>query len=198
MSCDVGKEWKRSGFPMRETIQNANGKQFHAVSLSGGKDSTAMLLLMIERDMPIDMVLSADTGMEFPEMYEHLAKLDEHLFRERGIHINPHGKMTVKQLAAKDKGLQSIEVTDQNIGSFNRIARKYGIDFAPFKVKGEKRYMVFFKAPDADAMTAAFKEYTAKQVRKAERPSVLEKLQHFKSLIQAAVVDRAKRKELER
>ena len=46
-----------------------------------------MLLLMIERDMPIDMVLSADTGMEFPEMYEHLAKLDEHLFRERGIHI---------------------------------------------------------------------------------------------------------------
>ena len=33
------------------------------------------------------MVLSADTGMEFPEMYEHLAKLDEHLFRERGIHI---------------------------------------------------------------------------------------------------------------
>ena len=87
MSCDVGKEWKRSGFPMRETIQNANGKQFHAVSLSGGKDSTAMLLLMIERDMPIDMVLSADTGMEFPEMYEHLAKLDEHLFRERGIHI---------------------------------------------------------------------------------------------------------------
>ena len=57
---------------MRETIQNANGKQFHAVSLSGGKDSTAMLLLMIERDMPIDIVLSADTGMEFPEMYEHL------------------------------------------------------------------------------------------------------------------------------
>ena len=72
---------------MRETIQNANGKQFHAVSLSGGKDSTAMLLSMIEQDMPIDMVLSADTGMEFPEMYEHLAKLDEHLFRERGIHI---------------------------------------------------------------------------------------------------------------
>ena len=33
------------------------------------------------------MVLSADTGMEFPGMYEHLAKLDEHLFRERGIHI---------------------------------------------------------------------------------------------------------------
>ncbi len=46
-----------------------------------------MLLLMIERDMPIDMVLYADTGMEFPEMYEHLAKLDAYLFEKRGIHI---------------------------------------------------------------------------------------------------------------
>ena len=61
--------------------------QFHAVSLSGGKDSSAMLLLMIERGMPIDLVLHADTGMEFPEMYEHLQKLDEHLYQERGLHI---------------------------------------------------------------------------------------------------------------
>ena len=126
------------------------------------------------------------------EFRKAVAKLLEQLKSGHQKHqyskANPHGKMTVKQLAAKDKGLQSIEVTDQNIGSFNRIARKYGIDFAPFKVKGEKRYMVFFKAPDADAMTAAFKEYTAKQVRKAERPSVLEKLQHFKSLIVAGGV----------
>lgn len=60
---------------------------YHAVSLSGGKDSTAMLLLMIERGMPIDAVLSADTGMEFPEMYVHLQKLDDYLYRERGLHI---------------------------------------------------------------------------------------------------------------
>lgn len=60
---------------------------FHAVSLSGGKDSTAMLLLMIEKGMPIDMVLYADTGMEFPEMYAHIAKVDAYLFARRGIHI---------------------------------------------------------------------------------------------------------------
>lgn len=46
-----------------------------------------MLLLMIERGMPIDAVLTADTGMEFPEMYEHLDRLDQHLYRERGIHL---------------------------------------------------------------------------------------------------------------
>lgn len=70
-------------------------KEYHAVSLSGGKDSTAMLLLMIEKGMPIDIVLTADTGMEFPEMYEHLEKVDGYLYRQRGLHIttlrNPKG-----------------------------------------------------------------------------------------------------------
>lgn len=46
-----------------------------------------MLLLMIERGMPIDAVITADTGMEFPEMYDHLDKLDGYLYRERGIHL---------------------------------------------------------------------------------------------------------------
>lgn len=61
--------------------------EYHAVSLSGGKDSTALLLMMIEKGMPIDVVVCADPGMEFPEMYEHLAKVDELLFRERGLHV---------------------------------------------------------------------------------------------------------------
>lgn len=109
-----------------------------------------------------------------------------------------HGKMTVKELAAKDKGMQSIEVNDSSIGSFNRVARKYGIDFAPFKVKGEDRYMVFFKAPDADAMTAAFTEYTQKQVKKASRTSILQKLELFKSQIKQPSKEKIRHKEPER
>ena len=70
---------------MRENKQPQG--YFHAVSLSGGKDSSYLLLRMIERGMPIDAVLSADTGMEFPEMYDHLEKMDGLLHRERGIHI---------------------------------------------------------------------------------------------------------------
>ena len=69
------------------TKTSGNENFYHAVSLSGGKDSSALLLLMIEKGMPIDAVISADTGMEFPEMYNHLAKLDDLLYRERGIHI---------------------------------------------------------------------------------------------------------------
>ena len=60
---------------------------YSAVSLSGGKDSSCLLILMIEKGLPINCVLYADTGMEFPEMEAHIAKLDDFLFRERGLHI---------------------------------------------------------------------------------------------------------------
>ena len=46
-----------------------------------------MLLLMLEAGMPIDCVITADTGMEFPEMYQHWDKIDQVLYQERGIHL---------------------------------------------------------------------------------------------------------------
>lgn len=109
-----------------------------------------------------------------------------------------HGQMTVKELAAKDKGMQSIEVNDSNIGSFTRIARKYGIDFAPYKVKGEKKYLIFFKAPDTDAMMAAFTEYTQKEVRKASRPSIRQRLAELAAAIVRPKKDKTRHKEPER
>ena len=69
------------------TEKQENTNNFCSISLSGGKDSTAMFLLMLEKDMPIDCVLYADTTMEFPEMEAHIAKLDDLLYRERGIHL---------------------------------------------------------------------------------------------------------------
>lgn len=50
--------------------------EHHIVSLSGGKDSTAMLLMMIERGIRVDEVVFADTGMDFPAMYDHLEKVE--------------------------------------------------------------------------------------------------------------------------
>lgn len=49
----------------------------HLVSLSGGKDSTAMLLLMLEKGMRVDRIVFFDTGIEFPAMYDHLNALQE-------------------------------------------------------------------------------------------------------------------------
>lgn len=50
----------------------------YVVSLSGGKDSTALLLRLLEEKMPVDDILFSDTGLEFPQMYEHLEKLEQY------------------------------------------------------------------------------------------------------------------------
>lgn len=57
-------------------------QDLHVVSLSGGKDSTAMLLRMLEEGMRADIILFCDTGLEFPEMYRHLEKLEHYTGRE--------------------------------------------------------------------------------------------------------------------
>ena len=54
-------------------------KKLYMVSLSDGKDSTAMLLRLIEEKRPIDLILFCDTGLEFPQMYDHLKKLEQYI-----------------------------------------------------------------------------------------------------------------------
>ena len=111
----------------------------------------------------------------------------------------PYGKQTVKQLIGQNAGVSNIEVTDSNIKSFERVARKYGVDFALKKDATVRppKFLVFFKARDADALTAAFQEFTAKTVRKAERPSILAQLRKFKELLKNSVIDKEKRREQE-
>ena len=146
--------------------------------------------------------------------------------RSRDAPVTPHGKQTVKQLIGQNQGISNIEITDPSIKEFEKIARKYGVDYAvkkadpsikefekiarkygvDYAVKKDRsssppKYLIFFKGRDADALTAAFTEYTSKKVKKAEkteRPSVLAKLSQFKEMVKNAVVDRTKRKELER
>lgn len=56
--------------------------KLHVVSFSGGKDSTALLLGMLEREMPVDIILFCDTGLEFPHMYEHIDKVEKNIGRK--------------------------------------------------------------------------------------------------------------------
>ena len=123
--------------------------------------------------------------------------------RSRDSPVTPKGKQTVKQLIGQNQGVSNIEINDPSIRDFERIVRKYGVDYAVKKDRSASppKYLIFFKARDADALTAAFTEYTGKKVKKAEkteRPSVLAKLAQFKELLKNTVVDRSRRKELER
>lgn len=91
------------------------------------------------------------------------------------------GKQTIKQLNAQGVQLSNIKITDENIKSFDRVARKYGIDYSLKKEVGADppKYLVFFKAKDVDVMTAAFREYAGVELKKkqAKKPSVRKKLQ---------------------
>ena len=138
------------------------------------------------------------TKLTEQELKKALVKLLQHwkTHQQKG----PHGKMTVKQLAAQNRGLQSVEVTDQNIGSFKKIARKYGIDFALKKDATESppRYLVFFKGRDADVLTAAFKEFSAKKLTQEKKPSIRKLLSTLKEAAQGRNAERAKVKNKDR
>lgn len=54
----------------------------HIVSFSGGKDSTAMLLRMIEENQHIDDIIFVDTGLEFPELYYHIEQVEKYINRK--------------------------------------------------------------------------------------------------------------------
>ena len=89
------------------------------------------------------------------------------------------GKQSVKHLVRQGAGVSNIEITDGNIKSFEKCARKYSIDFSLKKDTSisPPRYFVFFKAKDVDVMTAAFKEYTGKSLNKSKKPSIRKKLE---------------------
>ena len=114
--------------------------------------------------------------------------------------VKHRGKQSVKQLVGQDQGVINIEITDRNIKDFERIARKYGVDFALKKDKtGDiPKYLVFFKARDSDALTAAFKEFTNKVVKRKEKPSIRARLTQLRRNLKNPAADKTRRKEPER
>lgn len=59
----------------------------HIVSFSGGKDSTAMLLRMLEENIQVDEILFCDTGKDFPDMLEHISKVAHYIWYRYGKNI---------------------------------------------------------------------------------------------------------------
>ena len=60
---------------------------------------------------------------------------------------------------------------------------------------GIPKYLVFFKARDADALTAAFTEYTSKNEKNREKPSVIKLLRSLKIADPTRDVSKVRNKE---
>ena len=117
--------------------------------------------------------------------------------KAKKVNVHPKGKQSVKQLTRQGQGVNTMEIDDANLRQFERIARKYGVDYAVRRDTSADtpRFLVFFKGRDADAIMAALKEFSSAKERKNERPSLLQRLRELAPIPGA---QKKKKKELER
>ena len=77
----------------------------------------------------------------------------------------PHGTQTVRQLMGHGAATNSIEVESPK--DFDRVARKWNVDYAFYKT-GPDKYLLFFKSGQADAITACFSEYSRRVMKRSK------------------------------
>lgn len=77
----------------------------------------------------------------------------------------PHGKQTVRQLMGHGATTNSIEVESPK--DFDRVARRWNVDYAFYKT-GPDKYLLFFKAGQADAITACFERYSRRLLEQSK------------------------------
>ena len=84
-------------------------KEMILVSFGGGKDSTAMLIEMVRRNIYADVILFADTGAERPNTYEHIKNFSHWLVDRGHMPIMTVGQnKTLEQDCLDRKALPSI------------------------------------------------------------------------------------------
>ena len=105
----------------------------------------------------------------------------KHIYSAKQSHNDQsHGRQSLRKLMKDGSQISNIEITDDNIRSFERVARKYNIAYSLKKDVSvdPPRFLVFFKAKDVDIMTAAFKEYTGLSLNKdKERLPIRQRLE---------------------
>lgn len=135
-------------------MQDEVNEKIVSLCITGGKISARILK---------NAMLKALAKMEQETRRAQQKAADKRQEKNEAVY---HGKQSMEKLMKQNCQLSNIEVTDGNIKSFEKYARKYSIDFSLKKDASVSppRYFVFFKAKDVDVMTAAFKEYTGQQM----------------------------------
>ena len=91
----------------------------------------------------------------------------------------PHGRQSVRRLMKHGVSTSTIPL-DGDTKLFDRVARKYNVDYS-FHKTGPGKYLLFFKAGQADAITAAFSDFSKLVVARGQskRPQVREQLARY-------------------
>lgn len=159
-----------------------------------------------QRSVTLMVSASKFTGRTLKSAIAHFLSYTKHKVQEHKQEkkdVVPHGKQSVKELVGQDAGVNTAELNDDaDIRAFNRVARKYGVDYAVRKIEkdGKPQYLIFFKGRDSGAIEAAMSEYMQnwRDKGKEEKPSIRKMIAAFRDLIKANDTDRAVRKEISR
>lgn len=123
--------------------------------------------------------------------------IQAYLRHQKNKHLNPQipqGKQSVTDLAKQGQGMTSLDLNDSDIKKFDRIMKKYGVDYAVMTNKkgAPSTHTLFFKAKDTDAITKAFTDFTAQLLKKSIRSSVLVELKKYAEIVKSTMVDKVK------
>lgn len=108
----------------------------------------------------------------------------------------PQGRQSVKKLMNHRVSTNSLDLSGDT-KLFDRVARKYNVDYA-FHKTGPDKYLLFFKAGQADAITAAFSDYTKLVMGRGKnrRPSILQQLKMFREKARTQHHEQQRRREV--
>ena len=112
-----------------------------------------------------------------------VAAVGRKIAKEHRARQIPHGKQTVKQLMRHGVSTNSLELSGDT-KSFDRVARKWNVDYAFYKVAPDK-HLLFFKSGQADAITACFSEYSKRLLKrtKSTKAPIREQLKEAADLL---------------
>ena len=121
---------------------------------------------MVEEDVSRRTIaISVNAGKLTARTLAHAVQaVGRKIQKEMRAHQTPHGRQSVKQLMAQGSATSSIEIAGAP-RDFDRVARRWNVDYAFYKT-GPEKYLLFFKAGQADAITACFSEYSRRVLEK--------------------------------
>lgn len=110
----------------------------------------------------------------------------------------PQGKQTVKQLLRHGGEASAIDLPGR-AKDFDRVARRWGVDYAIKRVEKGK-YLLFFKAKQADAITGCFSEYSRRMMNRGRDRHIplREQLKRAQELVRDQPRQKERTKEAER
>ena len=106
------------------------------------------------------------------------------------------GKQSVENLMSSGDKLATLPLDSKNIKSFQKIARKYGIDYSLEKdlTKEPPQHKLTYRAKDTDTMMSAFKEYlnTTLAKQKSKKPTYQQRIKNAKDRMNSQTRDTEK------